>query len=1061
MATMKDAVESTTNPKGLLAWFAGNTVTANLIMVFLIVGGLIIASRMNTDTFPEIDPGTISVSVPYPGATPSEVEDAITRRIEEAVTGIEGVKRVRSTASEGLGSIVLELRDFVDPQIIKDDVQSAVDQISQFPPQNAEDPQIVVAEAGSVMMRLAVFGDVPEFDLRRITREVEDDLLSVEGITLTALAGARSYEISIEVSEERLRQYQLSLSQVAEAVNAGSLNLSAGTLRTEGGEILLRTDVERKTGEAFEDIIIRSGQNGGQVLLGDIATIVDGFEDGQLKNSFNGVAAMFIDVSRSDDQDAFDISRAVTGFLESYELPPGIGVSVVTDNTTIIADRLNLMIRNGILGLALVFIFLSLTLDLRLAFWTSLGIPISFLGAFFIISQFVTLNMITMFGLIVVLGIVVDDAVVVGENIYQAQRDGYKGVDAALEGLRGVMVPVTIGVLTTMAAFAPLMFSTGLLGQIMFPVPVVVISVLLISLVDAFIILPAHLSHEGEWSRGAMAIVREKGHDVLAGFRDRIILPIVKLAVRARYVTLSAAFAILILTAGLLGSGTIRFVFFPAIESDQVIMTLEMPTGTAYASTAEVMARVEAAAFEAVGGKESDILQSFSMTIGAPSSSTNGGPPGQSNAIASLNAALGNATLTLVPSSTRSVSSSEIERKWREGIGTVAGAKSVSFVSSLAGGGADINLEFVHADSAALEIAVESAVAQIRALDGVTLVETSLESGKRQMSFTLSPEGIAAGLTSQDIALQMRQAFFGEDVQRIQRGRDEVRVYVRYPKEGRQNLSDLEDFRIRLASGKDVPLYTVATIEETLSPARINRVNSRRVETLDITIDDAVTTPGAVKAILNTELLPALAQYDSKLSYSYAGDTQDQSEDLQSLAFNLLIAIGIIFVMLASVLRSYIQPIIIISAIPLGACCAIFGHLIMGYDLSFLSLFGIVALSGVIINDSIVLMDYFNKQRAKDHISVHEAAILSARRRFRPILLTTLTTFIGLFPMLLETSLQAQFLIPMAISLGFGILFASFLIIIMVPAFLMIAEDARMLPERIMKSSARLTRRKA
>ncbi len=1032
---------------GLIGWFAGNPVTANLLMAFFIVGGWMIATSLNAEAFPEIEPNQITVSAAYPGAAPEEVEEAITKRVEEVVIGIEGVERVRSTAAEGSGTVTLELKDFVDRNKVKDDVESAVDQITDFPPADADEASIAIAEPSTVVTELAVYGDLDQQALRGAAEALEAALLDTDGISLVSLDGARNREISIEVSELVLREYGLTLQQVANAVRAGSVNLSAGSLRTSGGDILLRTDQERLRASAFEDIVVSSDIDARRIELGDIASIIDGFEDGELINYYQGRPALFVSVGASDDQDAFDVSRAVSEVLTTYTPEPGARIDVVSDSTTVIQDRLNLLIRNALIGLALVFVLLALTLDLRLAFWTSLGIPISFLGAFWIIGGFTTLNMMTLFGLIVVLGVVVDDAVVVGENIYEEQQHAASGHAGSVAGVFGVMAPVTIGVLTTMAAFAPLLFSTGTLGQILYPVPVVVIAVLLISLIEAFFVLPAHLAHGGEWSMGIMRRIKTACQSALFALRDRVVLPIVELAIRARYVTLALCVCFLMIMAGLMREGIVRFIFFPAIEGDTVSVTVEMAPGTPFATTEAVMMRVAAAAHEAVGARSSALLDSISVTIGGVPSAGFGSPGGGGGT--RLGSELGRATITLIPSAERTVSSAEIERRWRRHIGPIAGADSVSFVSSLVGGGADIDIALSHRDETKLTLGVEALAASLSSIDGVNEVETGLDAGKRQIEFSLTEEGAAAGLTTQDIARQVRQAFFGEEVQRIQRGRDEVRVYVRLPAGQRTSLASLQDFRVRLADGADVPLPIVANLVESVSPTSITRVDGRRRISVEANVDESKTTPNAVLAILRNEILPDLQGEDPRLAFTFEGQARDQAEDLASLGGNMLIGLGLIFVLLASVLRSYVQPLIIMAAIPFAAGCAILGHLLMGYDISFLSLFGIVALSGVVINDSVVLIDYYNKLRAKTDLSVHDAALAAVTRRFRPIVLTTLTTFLGLSPMLAETSLQAQFLIPMAISLGYGILFASAIILALVPAMLMITNDVATVLSRL------------
>ncbi len=1029
-----------TDHRGLLSWFAGNAVSANLLMFLMLAGGLAAALSIRVETFPEVDPGQIQVRVLYPGATPEDVELSITRRVEDAVLGIDGVERVRSTAAEGSGTTTVELRDFADPQSVRDDIESAVNLLAAFPPAEAERPSISIVEPGSVVLRLAVFGQLSELALREAAEGLESDLLQLPNISQVGLNGVRAREISIEVSEETLRTHGLSLQQVANAVDRASVDLSAGVLRTPGGEILLRTDAERRSGADFENIVVSSDRLGRRLTLRDVGTVRDGFEDGRLINTFQGQPAVFIDVEAAEDQDAFDVSASVLSLLSDYPTATGAMVAVVSDNTTLIRDRLNLLVRNGAMGLALVFVCLAFSLDLRLAFWTSTGILVSFLGAFAIIGQFTTINMMTLFGLIVVLGIVVDDAIVVGESIFEQQQRTNDGALAAIDGTIRVAAPILVGVLTSIAAFAPLLFSTGTIGQILFPVPVVVIAVLTMSLLEAFLVLPAHLSHGADWSRGAMARSKRSVQSFLERFRDDLVMPVARVAVRARYVTVGATFGLLVTTAGIVSSGRIQFVFFPAIEADEVSMTLEMADGTPFERTLSVMQLVEAAAVDAAGGAGNANVDSLSITVGALPSA-GGGPPRDSSTNR-LGSHLGGATMALTTPGHRTSSSADIERRWRDAVGDVPGAKSVSFTSTLVGSGADISLDLSHPDESVLFGVVEKLETELRSLTGVHEIETGLNHGKRQLEFVLTPAGDAAGLTTQDVARQVRQAFFGQEVQRVLRGRNEIRVFVRYPLDQRRSMTDLDRFRIRLADGSEAPLSVVAEIEESLSATSINRVDGRRVVSVQADVEENVANPDQVMEIITTKILPRLRAAFPKLTYSIEGQSRERRTDVSALAKSFLIALGIIYVMLASVLRSYLQPIVIMAAIPVGAMNAVVGHLILGYDLSFLSLFGMVALSGVIVNDSVVLIDNFNWERNRSGCTVEQAVISATRRRFRPILLTTVTTFLGLLPMLTETSLQAQFLIPMAISLGFGILLTGFMIFPLVPALLMIVSDA-------------------
>ncbi|MEN0651759.1 MULTISPECIES: efflux RND transporter permease subunit [Hyphobacterium] len=1015
---------------GIVGWFAQNAVAANVLMVILIAAGLITIARTNAEVFPTIDPRTITVSVIYGGASPDEIESSITRRAEEAIIGIEGVRRVSSRAVEGSGTVTVELTDFADASTVADEVQSAIDQLVDFPPENAEAPVVRVVSVASNVVRLVVTGDVGELALRRAAERLERDLIALENVTTVTIQGARDYEISIEISQSVLRQYGLTIEQVSNAIRATSVNLSGGSVRTSAGDILLRTDEEVQDAGEFGEIVILSDFEGQRVRLRDIATIRDGFEDAQLINSFNGRPAIFLQVARSESEDAFDVGNAVEDYVSAYRPAPGLEVLVVGDDTERISDRINLLVRNALMGLALVFVFLSVTLDLRLAFWTTVGIPVAFIGGFLIFGQFTTINMTALFGLIMVLGIVVDDAIVVGENIYERQTNHGLGMAGAIDGARTVLAPVTIGILTTIAIFAPLLFMGGVLGQLLQPVPIVVISVLLLSLAEVFLILPSHLAHGGEWTVGPMKKLKLAVQGGLNTVRDAVVIPVVRFAVRMPYFVIAAAISILLVAAGVVTGGHIRFVFFPTVEGEEVVVELEMPRGTAFAQTERAMNQVVQAGLEAVGGESSPLYRSLSVTIGGQLASGFG----VDGTI--IGAELATATLELAPASERDVTSAEIERRWREAAGDIPGVRSLVFTSAGLSGGDDLSFNLAHADTDQLLSAVDEFVAALGGIEGVTEIETNNELGSRQLSFALTEAGIAAGLTVRDLGMQVRQAYFGEEVQRIQRGSEEVRVFVRLPEAERRSLTDLASMRIAIPGGGEADLRTVARVEETRSNAAIDRVDGRRVITVTADVDEAITTPNAVTALLEDRILPGLASRHTGLSVSAEGQARDQAEDLRSLMNNLILGIMVMYVLLASTLRSYTQPIVILLAIPFGGVGALIGHMLLGFDLSFLSLFGMVALAGVVVNDSVVLIDYFNLLQRDGRGSTLDNIVEAVRRRFRPILLTTLTTFIGLVPMIAETSVQAQFLIPMAVSIAFGIVFASLIVLVMVPAFL-------------------------
>ncbi|NCF77835.1 MAG: AcrB/AcrD/AcrF family protein, partial [Proteobacteria bacterium] len=672
-----DHTEGRTQDLGIIAYFANNSVAANLVMGLLLIGGLISGIGLNAQVFPTLNPGIITVVVPYPGATPSEVEEAITRRVEEAVLGIEGVDEVRSSAAENVGTVTIELKDYVDDKEVKDDVESAVERIADFPPENAEQPEVERAQTVSDVMTLVVTSERDEMTLRKAAESLADQLLTLPSVTLVSLMGARDMEISVEVSEETLRQFNLSIADLATAINSSSLNLSAGELRTDAGNLLLRTNQKRLSGPEFADIVIRAEPDGSILRLGDVATIRDGFVDEDVIQEFNGQQSLLVKVEKSEAEDALFIAAQLKDFLSSYQAPQGTSVEIWDDQTNILEQRLSLLVRNGLLGFALVFLFLVVMLDLRLATWVAMGVPISFLGAFLFFAPFgVNINMISLFALIIVLGIVVDDAVVVGENIITEQEKYGLNSAATLRGVRGVFSPVTIGVLTTMAAFAPLLFVTGTFGQILGSVPIVVILVLSMSLLEVFFILPAHLSHGQSWSTGPLKSFQDSVSRKVMSFRDRFFLPGVSWAVQRRYFSLLCGIGLLVIAAATVSSGAVRFIFFPDLDSDTIRANLTFPVGTPFRTTERAANRIIEAAYKVNEDNNGTAFSAISATIGGASRASGG--PGGGSAMTTASH-LASMTITLQDEPLRTLSAGELGRQWRIATGEISWVESRSF----------------------------------------------------------------------------------------------------------------------------------------------------------------------------------------------------------------------------------------------------------------------------------------------------------------------------------------------------------------------------------------------
>jgi multidrug efflux pump subunit AcrB len=894
-------------------------------------------------------------------------------------------------------------------------------------------------------MTLVLHGDVPELTLKHWAERIEDQMLRNRHISLVSLRGDRPYEISIEIPEENLRKYGLTMEEAGQMIRSASLDIPAGTVESEAGDILLRVEEKKYAGSAYEDIVVRSSPDGSLLRVRDIATVVDGFKPVNLLARHQGEPAIFIKVSRSESEDTLEVARAVKAYLSELQLPDGLSISILEDQTRILKQRMNLLTRNAILGYALVFLALLLFLDLKLAFWTSLGIPISFLGGLLVVFMLgMSFNMITLFALIVVLGIVVDDAIVTGESIFAEQEAGKKDQAAALSGVGIIRAPVTVGVTTTVAAFAPLAFSTGTLGQIMRPIPIFVISILLISLVEAFTILPAHLSSSSRWSRGVVARINQGFSRLLEWFVDRVLIPSLRVVVRFRYAALAAFIALLIVVGSMVRTGIIRFIFFPQIEGSTLNATLVMPVGTSFEVTrGHALAMMEAssrvdAELKREAGKS--VFESTSILIGTLFDEDTPASPQGVGATTSNRAEL---QVQLIDPPLRAVSAKDVENLLREEIGSIPNADELSFQSSLVDAGPDITIELAHEKADVLDEAAGDLKDRMRAMDGVVEVADSLKPGKLEYVFELTPAGLAAGLTPAELGRQLRNAFYGYEVRRIQRERTELRVMVRYPEKGREGIEDIYEFRVTLPDGQRAAIEEMARIRQKRSYSEITRVDGQRVSNVTADVDERITTPEEALGAIMSEVVPGLKSRNPGLSARVAGGSEERREDLSALFRNMVIALLLIYLLLGAQLRSYIQPAIIMAVIPFGMVGAVLGHLALGFDLSFISIFGIVALTGVVINDSVVLIDYYNNRRDALGNATEEAVFDAVRRRFRPILLTTMTTSLALLPMLLETSIQARFLIPMAISLAFGLLFASVVLLFLLPVLIRIVHDLR------------------
>ena len=1014
--------------RGPMAWMARNRVTPNLLMLVFLVGGLLMALQIKQEVFPDFDLDIVSISVPYPGASPEEIERGIVLVVEEAIRGIDGVKEVSATAREGVGSVTAELFEDVDRQKVYQDIKQEIDRVTTFP-DDAEEPEVSLVSHRRQVLNVEVYGDVGEWALREVAEQIRDRLLLDPEITQIDLGGVRDYEVHVEVPQEKLRAYGLTLSDIAQRIGSISVELPGGKIETRGGEILLRMTERRDWAAEFARIPVVTAPSGTIVYLDDIATVRDGFEDTEHIGTYNGARAMGVAVFRVGEQTPIRVSNAVRRVMTDIEpdLPPGVHYSIRRDMSDIYRQRLELLLKNAFLGLVLVLVVLGLFLEIKLAFWVTMGIPTSFLGAFlFLPSMDITINMISMFAFIIALGIVVDDAIVAGENIHEYRQRGLGLLEAAVRGARDVAVPISYSILTNIVAFIPLMAVPGVMGKIWGVIPMVVITVFTISWIEALFILPAHLAHSRGEATTAAGRVVHRWQQAFSRLVSRAIQrgygPILDRCIRRRYLTVACGVALLLLAGGYVASGRIGLILMPRVESDYAYVSATLPVGSAFERAAAVRDRLEDAA-RAVAAE-------------------NGGEKLFEGVFALVNENTVEVFAYLTDAEVRPIGTAEFTGLWRHKVGQIPGLQTLRYAADRGGpgSGAALTIELSHRDIEVLDRAGERLAGILEGFPNVTDIDDGYTPGKQQLNFVLRPEGYSLGLSAAGVGRQVRNAFYGAEAVRQQRGRNEIKVRVRLPEAQRISEFDIESLMIRTPAGRDVPLRQVASVERGRAYTDITRREGRRTVTVTANVEPIADT-SKVMATLSSDILPQLARDYPGLGCGYEGRQADMRESTQSLIGTFVLAMLAIYVLLAIPFSSYAQPLIVMVAIPFGIVGAVLGHLLMGYSLSLMSMMGIVALAGVVVNDSLVLIDYANRLRKQGYgafEAIHEAGV----RRFRPILLTTLTTFGGLAPMIFETSRQARFMIPMALSLGYGILFATAITLVLVPSLYLIIEDA-------------------
>jgi HAE1 family hydrophobic/amphiphilic exporter-1 len=1056
-----------------------NTPAMNTLMFSVLAIGLLSLWNLRREVFPEFELEIILVTVPYPGASPEEVEEGICQKMEEAVRSIDGIKKQTAVAKEGAGMLVLELETSVDVQRVLGEVRSEIDRIPSFP-LLAEDPEVKQITLRQPAIQVGVIGPASldsdddagagdagagdpaaEVRLRDIAEQVRDELILLPSVSQANILGAKNYQIDVEIAESTLRRYGLSLQQVARIIRRENLELPGGTIRTEAQDVLVKGENKGQIGPEIARIPLITQPNGVVLTVGDLGTVRDEFADVQSWTRVDGRPAMVVSVDRTSNEDLLAITDEVADYVREKSLPPGYSLLTWGDRSIEVRDRMNLLVKNGLSGLLLVLLLLAVFLNLRLAFWVSVGIPISILGACAVLwyaGQ--TLNMLTMFSFLMALGIVVDDAIVIGENIYTRHQQGLSWRDAAVDGTVEVLPSVMAAVATTIIAFVPLMFVTGIMGKFIAVMPLTMIAILLMSLFESTFVLPCHLAHDshekpnlfGRAMSALRAPFRPIGRlfDWLNAGSDRMLqrvtrrayVPLLRRSLHQPGTTLSVAVVLLLLAVALVTGGIVPFVIFPKLDSNTIQANITFPDGTPARVTNDAARRIEAA-FRQIHDEHDErgdpVLKLLRRSVGHRVAAEGPGPEGESSG-----SHLGSVTAELVDTSQRNISSQELISQWRDRVGEIAGVEGLTFGSAMQGpGGAPIEFKLLaRGDQVAdLEAAVEECKARLNETPGVFDVSDDSRPGKWEFRVKIHEDAVAMGVPLVELAETVRAAYYGEEVMRLQRGRHEVKLMVRYPREDRRSLAEFEQIRVRAEDGAERPLTELADVRVARGYSEINRVDQLRSITISADVDEALGNASQIVANLRADFMEDLLTRHPGVSVRWEGQQEQTIESMRSLMIGFAIAMVAMFVLLTLQFTSYFQPLLIMAIIPFGLVGAVAGHAVLGLPVTMFSMFGLVALSGVVVNDSIVLIDFIN-ERTRGGMPLHEALIDAGQRRLRPIFLTSITTIAGLLPLLLERSLQAQVLIPMAVSLCFGLALTTVLVLLLIPTLYLLCARA-------------------
>ena len=1044
----------------IVSWTVRNMPAMNTLVMAILLVGAAAFWTMRRETFPEFDLDIILVAVPYPGASPDEVEEGICQKIEEACRSVAGIKKLTSVAQEGMGYCIFELNESVSDALkVLGEIRSEVERIPSLP-ELAEDPKVEQVTLRTPAIKVGVLApvvgegadEVSEWGLRDVAEQVRDELLSLPAVSAANLTGARDYEIDIEISEETLRKYGLSLQKVAEIVRRENLELPGGTIRSQGGEVLLRGKNKRYVGQEIAKLPLVTLPDGLVLTVGDLGTVRDDFSDVASVNRINGRKGMVISIDRSSAEDLLAMVAAVRGYVGTAKLPPGYELAVWSDQSVDVRDRLEMLVSNGMQGLLIVFVMLSLFLDIKTAFWVASGIPFAMFGTgmlMYLTDQ--TLNMLSMFAFLMAIGIVVDDAIVVSDNVDRHRRMGKSPVRAAIDGTVEVIPSVISSVLTTVITFLPLCFVSGVMGKFIAVMPFAFITALLMSLGEALLVLPGHLAHDKNLVFTILGFLLAPLKPLLSvvtwaqrtcdrslkWFVKTIYAPTLDLALDNRGSVLAMALGLLVLAAGLVRSGTTPFSLFPKVDANRLVAKISFPDGTPASVTEEATARLEQAVFDVsqrLSEPGSPIVELVNRSVGSVSTAGEVGPGARASG-----SHIGAVSVELVDGERRQVTSEEFISEWRRGAGDFPGVDSLTFGSENIGpGGKPIEFKLLAPSEPEgvrqLEAAVERCKEWLAQYPGVIDIDDDSRPGKWEYQLKIKPRAEAMGVSLADLAATIRASFYGEEVMRLQRGRHEVKLMVRYPPDERRSFAVLDEIRVTGPDGVKRPVGELADVEVVRGYSEINRLGQKRSISVVADIDVAKSSLTSTQVVRDLEkrLMPGLLEEYPLVRVRWEGEQEQTRESLDSLFTGFVVALFAMFVLLTMEFKSYFQPFIILAAIPVGCAGAVFGHALMGMPLTLFSMFGLVALAGVVVNDSIVLVDFINARVREGQplrLALREAGCV----RFRPVFLTSITTIGGLMPLLLETSFQAQFLIPMATALAFGLALTTLLVLILVP----------------------------